>query len=73
LPGLVPAKPGPRRGRKLTEEIVAFAQAVREADPSLRSAQLAEAIATRFGVVVHPRSVERALARTRQPKSGSRD
>lgn len=73
LPGLVPAKPGPRRGHKLTEEIVAFAQAVREADPSLRSARLAEAIATRFGVVVHPRSVERALARTRQPKSGSRD
>ena len=73
LGGLVPAKPGPRRAHKLTEEIVAFARAAREAEPSLRSARLAEAIAARFGVVVHPRSVERALARTGQPKSGSRE
>jgi transposase len=70
LPGLVPAKPGPRRAHKLTEEIVAFAQALREQNPSTGSAGLAAAIADRFGVVVHPRSVERALARARAPKSG---
>jgi transposase len=73
LGGLVPAKPGPRRAHKLTEEVVAFARAARGADPSLRSADLAQAIATRFGVVVHPRSVERSLARTGQPKSAGRD
>jgi len=72
LPGLVPAKPGPRRAHKLTEEIVAFARSSREADPSMGSAQLAAAIGGRFGVVVHPRSVERALARTKEPKSGGR-
>jgi transposase len=71
LAGLVPAKPGPRRAHKLTDEIVAFAQATRRQDPSVRSAQLAAVIAQRFGVVVHPRSVERALARTRDPKSGN--
>ena len=70
LPGLVPARPGPRRAHKLTEEVVAFARAARGDDPSVRSADLAAAIAQRFGVVVHPRSVERALARVRQPKSG---
>lgn len=70
LPGLVPAKPGPRRAHKLTEEIVAFARAARGDDPSVRSADLAAAIAQRFGVVAHPRSVERALARAGQPKSG---
>jgi transposase len=71
LPGLVPARPGPRRAHKLTEEIVAFARAARGEDPSVRSADLAAAIAQRFGVIVHPRSVERALARVSEPKSGA--
>jgi hypothetical protein len=35
----------------------------------MRSGDLAEAIAARFGVTVHPRSVERALERTKEPKS----
>ena len=72
LAGLVPARPGPRRAHKLTEQIVAFARAEREADPALRSADLAALIAERFGVSVHPRSVVRALARVRDPKSGGR-
>jgi hypothetical protein len=50
--------------------VVAFAQAARGNDPALRSAELAELIAGRFGISVHPRSVERALARVREPKSG---
>lgn len=72
LAGLVPARPGPRRAHKLTEEIVAFARDKRAADPTLRSAELAALIADRFAVSVHPRSVERALARVRHPKSGQR-
>jgi transposase len=72
LGGLVPARPGPRRAHKLTEQIVTFAAALQEEDPSLRSADLAAAIADRFGVRVHPRSVERALARGRGPKSDPR-
>jgi transposase len=63
LAGLVPARPGPRRAHKLTEEVVAFARERRAADRSLRSGDLVDAIAQRFGVRVHPRSVERALAR----------
>ena len=69
LAGLVPARPGPRRAHKLTGEVVAFARQLRENDPSLRSAQVAEAITQRFGIAVHPRSVERALARAAAPKS----
>lgn len=72
LAGLVPARPGPRRAHKLTEEIVAFAGDKRAADPRLRSAELAALIADRFAVSVHPRSVERALTRVRHPKSGQR-
>jgi transposase len=72
LAGLVPARPGPRRAHKLTPEIVAFAAGQLAADPTLRSGELADAIAAQFGVRVHPRSVERALARSRTPKSGGR-
>jgi transposase len=70
LPALVPARPGPRRAHKLTDEIVAFVQGAVEEDPSLRSRELAATVQTRFGVSVHPRSIERALAR--QPKSRGR-
>jgi len=72
LAGLVPARPGPRRAHKLTPEIVAFAAGHLAADPTLRSGDLADAIAAQFEVRVHPRSVERALARSRMPKSGGR-
>ena len=70
LAGLVPTRPGPRRAHKLTDQIVAFARQAREEDPALRAADLAERIEQRFGISVHPRSVERALARVREPKSG---
>lgn len=69
LAGLVPARPGPRRAHKLTEEVVAFARTAREAEHGLRSKELAERIGEHFGIRVHPRSVERALAR--EPKSGA--
>ena len=71
LAALVPARPGPRRAHKLTAEVVAFACQLRDADPSLRSADLAAAIADRFGITVHPRSVERGLARAAAPKSAA--
>jgi transposase len=64
LAALVPARPGPRRAHKLTDEVVAFARQLLDTDPSLRSIDLVEAIADRFGLRVHPRSVERALARS---------
>lgn len=70
LAGLVPARPGPRRAHKLTDEVVAFARQRLEADPSLRSVDLVEVIAGRFGLRVHPRSVERALARSFRPERG---
>jgi transposase len=69
LGGLVPAKPGPRRAHKLTDEVVAYAQGLREQDPSIGSAALAAAIVGKFAIRVHPRSVERALARVESPKS----
>ena len=74
LQGLVPAKPGPRGAHKLTDEVLDHLEGLRADDPGLGAAELAAAVAERFGVTVHRRSVERALARReaakRGPKSG---
>jgi len=67
LAGLVSAKTGPRGAHKLNDEVMAFVLAARAHDPELNSRDLAERIAVHFGVSVHPRSVERALARKKKP------
>ncbi|UCF67421.1 MAG: helix-turn-helix domain containing protein [Acidobacteriota bacterium] len=61
LPALVPRKPGPRRRHKLSEEVLEFLKRALADDPALRSPALAELVEQRFGISVHPRSVERAL------------
>src|SRR5712691_2414121 len=66
LDGLVPARPGPRGGHKLTEQVLAWAEQQLASDPALKPAALAGPIAGEFGVRVHPRSIERALARRRE-------
>jgi transposase len=72
LAALVPVRPGPRRAHKMSDEVVGFALSQLEADPTLRAAELVGAIEARFGIRVHPRSVERALSRAARPKSGGR-
>ncbi len=72
LEGLVPARPGPRDGHKLTGQILDWAEEQLAADPALRPAQMPDRIEDAFGVRVHPRSVERALARRRERHSKSR-
>lgn len=63
LPGLLPQRPGPKRAHKLSEPVVDQLEAALAADPSLSSAQLCQLLAEQLGLSVHPRSVERALAR----------
>ena len=66
LPGLVPKKRGPKSAHKLTGTVVDHIEKILEKDPSLKAPALTERIAKRFGLAVHPRSVERALARRRE-------
>ena len=63
LGGLVPKKRGPRGAHKLNDSILDFVQGLLDDEALLTSAQLATRIEDRFGERVHPRSVERALAR----------
>jgi len=69
LAGLVPARPGPKGGHKLTEEAVDLLEELLAADATLRPAGLAAALRQRTGISVHPRSAERALSRRRAARA----
>lgn len=68
LSGLLPKKPGPRRSHKLSAEVVEFLEQLQRDEPSLRSPELAERVLERFERKVHPRSIERALARAKKKR-----
>src|SRR6476646_5789395 len=63
LAGLVPHKRGPKQAHKLTEEVLAFIGEVRQKEASVRLPALVKLIQERFGMSVHPRSIERSLVR----------
>jgi transposase len=63
LGGLLPQKPGPRRAHKLRHEVVDFIADALTSEPTLSSLELAARVESTFGLRVHARSVERALAR----------
>jgi len=66
LPALLPQKRGPKHAHKLTAEVLAFIRQARQEDPSVRLAALLSRIRERYGIAVHPRSIERALARSQK-------
>jgi len=68
LAGLLPKKPGPRRSHKLSEQVMQFVEQLLADEPSLGPADLAERVQEHFGRKVHPRSVERALARRKKKR-----
>ena len=68
LPALLPQKPGPRRAHKLSEKVVAAVREMLVREPDTDSVTLAERVEERFGVSVHPRSIERALARQKKKR-----
>src|ERR1700752_2489194 len=65
LGALVPQKRGPRRAHKLSPKVVEFAEQPLAGDPR---ADLVAAVQQRFGISVHRRSIERALARAKKKR-----
>jgi transposase len=65
LGALVPQKRGPRRAHKLSQKIMAFIERTIAADPR---ADLIAAVQQEFGISVHRRSIERALARAKKKR-----
>lgn len=68
LSGLLPKKRGPRGAHKLNADVMGFIDGVRAKDTSVTASALVPLVKERFGIDVHLRSVERALAR-QQKKS----
>jgi transposase len=60
LIGLLPQQTGPRQGHKLSEEIIQLLLPLAE---TMSSIQLAAWLRDQQHLIVHPRSIERALAR----------
>jgi transposase len=70
LAGLLPQRKGPRRAHKLSEDVLIFVLETLKAEPDLRTVNLPQRVAKEFGISVHLRSIEKALAR-RQKKHQS--
>jgi len=68
LPGLLPARRGPRGPSKLTAAVLAFLAEQLAQDATLTASALAERIEQHFGRRLHPRTIERALARKKKPR-----
>ena len=62
LAGLLPQPKGPRRAHKLSSEVMTFLVQTLESEPKLRSVDLQQRVAQKFGLSVHVRSIERALS-----------
>jgi hypothetical protein len=68
LAGLVPKKRGPRGAHKLTQEVMELIGQARAEDRSVRAQSLAQLVRERFNLTVHPRTIQRALARRSEKK-----
>ena len=64
LPGLIPKKKGPRRAHKLSARIMEYV--MKQSEGGMKSPELAEALAGKFKITVHPRSIERAIAKQKK-------
>jgi transposase len=63
---LAGGKPGPKGPRKLTGPVMKAVQEWLAEEPDLKARALAARVEAEFGFGVHPRSIERALARPRE-------
>jgi transposase len=68
LTGLVKKRPGPKSAHKLTADILAFIEEKIEEGKPLRARKLAPLIKEKFGMDVHPRSIERAVLRRKKKR-----
>ena len=66
LAGLLPSQRGPKGGHKVTAEVLDYVAGLREAEPGLTTVQCVRAVQEHYGVTLHRRSLERALARSKK-------
>jgi transposase len=67
--GFLPRKRGPKKARKLTPAIRLYLEDLVVSEPHLKAPTLAARVRRRFGIVLHPRTVEKALIKKGRRKS----
>jgi len=70
LAGLLPRQRGPKRGHKVTAAVLGHVASLRAVEPGLTTVQCVQAVRERFGITIHRRSLERALARGKKKPPG---
>lgn len=66
--GLVPKKRGPRGPHKLDPQVLMFLEGKIIRGQPIRARELAMQVRGKFGLVVHPRTIERALTGKKTPR-----
>ena len=69
LSGLLPKHRGPKEGHKLSAEVIEYVRTLRAAEPGLTTVACIQAVQEKFGITVHRRSLERALASKKKPRN----
>ncbi len=62
IAGLVPKKRGPKGRHKLTDEILISIEEMLATEPGLPSKEIIRRLQNQFGLTLHQRTIERALA-----------
>ena len=61
LEGLLPHKRGPKAAHKLTQEVFQYCRERTMERPEVKAEELARRVRQRFGVTLHPRTIQKAL------------
>jgi transposase len=70
LTGLLPKQRGPKEGHKLSVQVIEHVRSLKTSAPGLTTIECVKAVGEKFGITVHRRSLERAMAgkkKLRQP------
>lgn len=69
LSGLLPRHRGPKEGHKLSAAVIEYVRTLRAAEPGLTTVACVRSVQEEFGITVHRRSLERALANKKKRRS----
>ena len=72
LAGLLPRQRGPKGAHKLTARLMSFVEAHLAEHGPVGARRLAQLIQAEFGRSIHPRTIERALARKKKRQTPNR-
>jgi transposase len=72
-PGLLPRRRGPKRAHKCTDEILDFVEQWRTTESAEVGETVLQAVQSRFGITIHPRSIERALVRRKKKRRSQQE